>query len=264
MNPVFVLSLCTMISFPNAKINLGLHVLNKRPDGYHEMESCIYPVDLCDILEIIVADKFQFQSTGLTISGNEESNLVIKAYRLLTEEYKLPPVHIHLHKVIPMGAGLGGGSSDGAYALKMINELFSLNMPIQRLEEYASQLGSDCPFFIQNRPVIVSGTGTSLKQVEINLSGYRIEIAHPQVHVSTVEAYGMITPKKPQITIAEALKQPIANWKNSLVNDFEEPMLKRFPEIAKAKQELYDRGAIYAAMTGSGSSVFGIFKDYPE
>jgi 4-diphosphocytidyl-2-C-methyl-D-erythritol kinase len=249
-----------MITFPNAKINLGLHVLNKRPDGYHEMESCIYPVGLCDVLEIIESNTFQFQSSGLAISGKEENNLVIKAYRLLADEYKLPTVQIHLHKVIPMGAGLGGGSSDAAYALNMLNELFQLHITTEKLEAYASQLGSDCPFFIQNKPVIVSGTGTTIRPASVDLSSYRIELVHPDVHVSTAEAYSMITPKLPKISIDSALSHPVSDWNNVLVNDFEVPMLQRFPEIAKAKKAMYDKGAIYAAMTGSGSSVFGMFE----
>jgi 4-diphosphocytidyl-2-C-methyl-D-erythritol kinase len=249
-----------MITFPNAKINLGLHVLNKRPDGFHEMESCIYPVDLCDVLEIVESKKFQFQSTGIPISGTEENNLVIKAYRLLSAKYPLPPVHIHLHKIIPMGAGLGGGSSDAAYALKMLNELFELDLSLTDLETYASQLGSDCPYFIQNQPVIVSGTGTTLHPFSIDLSPYRIKLLHPKVHVSTAEAYSMITPKSPDLSISEALAYPIEEWNNVLVNDFEDSMLTRFPEISQAKKSLLEKGAVYASMTGSGSSVFGLFK----
>ena len=249
-----------MIAFPNAKINLGLHVLSKRADGFHEMESCIYPVELCDVLEIIESNDFKFQSTGLPISGNKDNNLVIKAYRLLDDEFKLTNVQIHLHKIIPMGAGLGGGSSDAAYALKILNALFELNLSDKQLESFAAELGSDCPFFIQNKPMIVSGTGTTLKRFEIDLSNYRIELEHPNVHVSTAEAYGMIKPKPSENTIESILTHPIIDWKNILTNDFEEPMCKRFTEIAKAKQSMYDKGAIYAAMSGSGSSVFGIFK----
>ena len=249
-----------MIAFPNAKINLGLHVLSKRADGFHEMESCIYPVELCDVLEIIESNDFKFQSTGLPISGNKDNNLVIKAYRLLDDEFKLTNVQIHLHKIIPMGAGLGGGSSDAAYALKILNALFELNLSDKQLESFAAELGSDCPFFIQNKPMIVSGTGTTLKRFEIDLSNYRIELEHPNVHVSTAEAYGMIKPKPSENTIESILTHPIIDWKNILTNDFEEPMCKRFTEIANAKQSMYDKGAIYAAMSGSGSSVFGIFK----
>jgi len=248
-----------MITFPNAKINLGLHVLRKRTDGYHDMESCLYPVELCDVLEIIEAKTFQFQSSGLPISGDEQSNLVIRAFRLLQADFDLPQVHIHLHKAIPMGAGLGGGSSDAAFALNMLNTLFDLNITIEKLEFYAAELGSDCPFFIQNKPMLVSGTGTTLTPCDVDLSDYRIELAHPDVHVSTSEAYRMITPKSCEHSLQEVLMSPIEQWNDSLTNDFESPMRTKFPEIRLAIDQMKKRGAIYAAMTGSGSSVFGIF-----
>ncbi len=249
-----------MITFPNAKINLGLHVMHKRADGYHEMESCIYPIALCDVLEIIKSSSFTFQSSGLPISGDEDTNLVIRAYRLLQENFDISPVQIHLHKLIPMGAGLGGGSSDAAYTLKMLDALFDLHLSIEKLEMYATRLGSDCPFFIQNKPMLVSGTGTTLTPVDLDLSRYRIELVHPNVHVSTAEAYRMLTPRLPANSLQDVLKLPTELWNGSLVNDFEAPMLAKFPEISAAKEGLITQGAIYAAMTGSGSSVFGIFR----
>jgi 4-diphosphocytidyl-2-C-methyl-D-erythritol kinase len=249
-----------MITFPNAKINLGLHVLRKRTDGYHEIESCLYPVTLCDVLEIIEAKSFSFQSSGLPISGDESQNLVLRAYQILQDDFDIPPVQIHLHKIIPMGAGLGGGSSDAAYALKVLNSLFDLELSKQNLEKYASQLGSDCPFFIENTPKLVTGTGTTLTPFDLDLSAYRIELAHPTVHVSTAEAYRMLTPKLPTNSLQSVLQTPVETWNDSLVNDFEAPMLSKFPEISKAKERLISDGAIYAAMTGSGSSVFGIFR----
>lgn len=248
-----------MISFPQAKINLGLHVLNKRDDGYHEIESCLFPIDLYETLEIIESDNFSFQSSGLKIAGNPASNLVLKAYHLLKSAFNLPPVSIYLHKVIPMGAGLGGGSSDGAFALKMLNELFELRLENNQLCEYASQLGSDCPFFIGNSPAIVTGTGTELRTINLDLSTYRIELQYAGVHVSTSEAYGLVIPRENQISLEEIIGLPVEEWQEVLKNDFEEAILSRYTKIQQAKDELIQKGAIYAAMTGTGSCVFGLF-----
>lgn len=249
-----------MITFPNAKINLGLNVLNKRPDGYHEISSCLYPVfDLCDALEMVPAERFSFSCTGLPISGSTDSNLIVKAYRLLQEKYTFGDVAIHLHKVIPMGAGLGGGSADGAFALKMLNGLFNLQLSTDVLKNLASELGSDCPFFIDNVPALVSGTGTSLEAFDLDLENYEIKLLHPEVHVSTKEAYSMVTPGPVKTDIREVLSYPVQDWQGHLINDFEGPVSEKFPEIRKAKEELLKQGAQYAAMTGSGSSVFGIF-----
>ena len=250
-----------MISFPNAKINLGLHVLFKRPEGYHAIESCLYPVlDLCDILEINQSKKLEFKTSGLSISGNLESNIVLKAYNLLKNTYKLPPISIHLHKIIPTGAGLGGGSSDGAFALKMINEIFNLDLSKVQLETVASQLGSDCPFFIENTPMIATGTGTQLEKFDLNLNEYKIRLKHPNIHISTKEAYKMITCTTPKNPLKSILKDSINNWQIKLKNNFEAPMVARYPRIGQALEELKKQGATYAAMTGSGSSVFGLFK----
>jgi len=248
-----------MISFPNAKINLGLHVLSKREDGYHDIETCLYPIKLCDILEIIESDSFSFQSSGLKIVGDSNKNLVVKAYDLLKLELDIPAVSIHLHKVIPMGAGLGGGSSDGAFVLKMLDELFDLQLINDQLLNYAGQLGSDCPFFINNIPALASGTGTDLRPIDLDLNEYRIEVRHSSVHVPTPEAYRMIRPQIPQSKIESVLHLPVSSWQESLTNDFEEPMCEQHPEILRIKNGLIKEGAIYAEMTGSGGSVFGIF-----
>jgi 4-diphosphocytidyl-2-C-methyl-D-erythritol kinase len=248
-----------MLTFPNAKINLGLNILRKRNDGYHDIESCLYPIALSDILEIVPSEKFSFQCTGLPISGDEHANLVIKAYRMLQADFELPPVAMYLHKIIPMGAGLGGGSADGAFALTMLNALFQLSLPTEKLEDYAARLGSDCPFFIQNEPALATGTGTTLAPVPVDLSAYEIKLKFPPVHVSTAEAYAGVTPRTPSLSIREILKRPVTEWQGLLQNDFEASILKKYPAIAQAKQELIGEGALYAAMSGSGAAVFGVF-----
>jgi len=249
-----------MLSFPNAKINLGLHIVAKRPDGYHNIESCFYPIPWCDALEVLPSEKLTFTSSGLDIPGTQESNLCIKAYHLLKKTYDLPGVHIHLHKVIPMGAGLGGGSSDGAFTLKMLNDLFELGIDVPSLQNLAGQLGSDCPFFIENKPVIATGTGTNFKGTTLNLSGKYIAIKHPQIHVSTQMAYSQVKPATPTHSIESILRKPIDQWKDVLQNDFEASVFAQFPEIRDVKNQLYSAGATYAAMSGSGSAVFGLFE----
>lgn len=258
-----------MVVFPNCKINLGLHITRKRPDGYHELETVFYPVQLKDALEIVHATTTQttnetngirFTATGLSIPGNSDSNLCIKAYQLLKKDFpELPPVQMHLHKVIPMGAGLGGGSSDGAFALKLLNEKFQLKLNTDQLIQYAAQLGSDCPFFILNQPCYGTGRGEILTPIELDLSGHRFVLVHPGIHVSTKWAFEQLTPAKAPRPITDILQEPLAQWKDALVNDFEAPILKAYPEIAAIKQALYDDGAAYASMSGSGSTVFGIY-----
>ncbi|MFT7036469.1 MAG: 4-diphosphocytidyl-2-C-methyl-D-erythritol kinase [Cyclobacteriaceae bacterium] len=250
-----------MISFPNAKINLGLNILSKRPDGYHNLSSCFYPLGWKDILEIIPSNRIQFTSSGIAIPGGNMNNLCIKAYNLLYNNHHIPPVHIHLHKIIPIGAGLGGGSSDAASTLKMLNNIFNLNISTTLLEEFAGQIGSDCPFFIQNKPILVSGTGTEFNPALIDLSKKKVIIIHPNIHISTKEAYSGIVPKAPKNSILKISKLPLSNWKSLLVNDFERLISLNNPEISNIKKTLYDSGAIYASMSGSGSSVFGIFKE---
>ena len=255
-----------MLTFPNAKINLGLNVIGKRPDGYHNIESVFYPVEWTDALEIIKADEFSFKSSGLEIPGEPANNLIIKAYKILVGAGLVfeNSVNIHLHKVIPMGAGIGGGSADGAFALKMLNEIFELNLSDLQLEDFASQLGSDCPFFIQNRPKFCFGRGTDFEEIDFSLKGYSLVLANPQIHISTAEAYSGVIPYTPEISIKEILKMPVSQWKELLVNDFEEKILLNHPRISEVKQELYSVGALYASMTGSGSTVFGIFENLPE
>lgn len=252
-----------MVQFPNAKINLGLSVTERRPDGYHNLETVFYPVPLCDVLEVIRGETFSFRATGLTIEGPEEENLVVRAWRLLQKRFGLPPVVVRLHKVIPSGAGLGGGSSDAAFMLKMVSDLFGLNLPQKELEAEASKLGADCPFFIRNTPAFATGTGNILTPIEVDLSGYHLVLVKPQVHVHTGEAYQSITPRQPAVSVHEVVQQPVGSWKGILVNDFEESVFRLYPQIGEIKEELYRRGAVYASMSGSGSAVYGLFRESP-
>ncbi|MEQ9465844.1 MAG: 4-(cytidine 5'-diphospho)-2-C-methyl-D-erythritol kinase [Ekhidna sp.] len=249
-----------MIAFPNAKINLGLNILSKREDGYHNIESCFYPIPWNDCLEVIEAASFAFHSYGLDIPGDSSSNLCVKAYDLIKADHDIPPVEIHLLKNIPMGAGLGGGSADGAFTLKALNDLFGLGISDLQLEAYALQLGSDCPFFIKNQPALAAGRGEQLKLINLDLSGYYLAIHNPGIHISTKEAYAGVTPKKPEHSIIDIVSKPAKEWKGTLHNDFENSIFPNHPEIAKLKQQMYDAGALYASMTGSGSTVFGVFE----
>ncbi|MEM6643079.1 MAG: 4-(cytidine 5'-diphospho)-2-C-methyl-D-erythritol kinase [Bacteroidota bacterium] len=248
-----------MIAFPNAKINLGLNVVKKREDGFHDIESCFYPIPWQDCLEVIKADEFSFHSYGLTIPGDWKSNLCVQAYQLLQEAYHIPPVEIHLLKQIPMGAGLGGGSSDGAWTLKLLNGLFELGLSDESLESLALKLGSDCPFFIRNQAALAKGKGEFLTPIDLNLTGYYLGIKNPGIHISTAEAYAGVLPKLPKQLCEDILNAPVNNWKNLLTNDFEQSVFKNHPEIEAIKGAMYSAGAIYASMTGSGSTVFGIF-----
>ncbi|MEM7296835.1 MAG: 4-(cytidine 5'-diphospho)-2-C-methyl-D-erythritol kinase [Bacteroidota bacterium] len=250
-----------MLAFPNAKINLGLNIVSKREDGYHDIESCFYPIPWQDSLEVIEAASFAFHSYGLVIPGDSSSNLCVKAYELLKADFDIPPIEIHLLKNIPMGAGLGGGSADGAFTLRLINDLFSLKISNLQLETYSLQLGSDCPFFIQNQPVIAKGRGEQLDPIDLDFSGYHLAIHNPGIHVSTTEAYSGIIPKQPKHAVQEILSKPIDEWKDFLVNDFEASIFQNHPAIAQLKDDMYQAGAIYASMTGSGSTVFGLFRD---
>lgn len=248
-----------MISFPNAKINLGLHVIRKRDDGFHDIETVFYPINMHDSLEILPAEEHSLKLYGPALPRGE--NLVTKAYRLLYEKYDIPPIDVHLLKHIPTGSGLGGGSSDAAFTLLMLNEIFKLGISNTGLKKHAALLGSDCAFFVENKPAIASGRGEILEDIEIDLSGYRIELSHPGFHVSTPEAYGLVTAVDNRPSLREIISQPISEWKNNLLNDFEEPVFKKYPAIRAAKEELYDKGAVYAAMSGSGSSIFGLFPE---
>lgn len=254
-----------MLKFPNAKINLGLNITAKREDGYHDIESCFYPIPLKDALEIIPSKKLSFKTTGLKIPGNPNNNLVLKAYFLLNTYFDLPPVDIILHKNIPMGAGMGGGSADGAFMLTLLNEYFELNISTYKLEQYALKLGSDCPFFIENKPKLVSGRGEIFENTKLNLSGYYLALIYPEIHISTAEAYSGIKPQKSEISIKEIIENyPIDKWKTLLYNDFEKSVFEKYPQLNKIKNDFYKDGALYASMTGSGSTIFGLFKENPE
>jgi len=253
-----------MIVFPNAKINIGLNIVEKREDGFHNVESIMYPIkSLHDVLEVIeckAGGNVEFVSTGIKIPGALKSNLCIKAYELLKKDYNLPFVKIHLHKVIPIGAGLGGGSADAAFMLIALNKLFKLGLSDENLEEYAKILGSDCAFFIKNNPVYASGKGDCFNAVDMDLSDYTIKVEYPELHIGTREAYAGIIPMKTKKNLKDLIKLPIENWKGLIKNDFEISIFPNHYQIEELKESFYKEGAIYAAMTGSGSSVFGIFK----
>ena len=252
-----------MLDFPNAKINLGLLVTSKRADGFHNLESCFYPVKWTDALEILPAPELRFDMTGLPVPGNPESNLCLKAYRLLQRDFNLPAVHMHLHKVLPMGAGLGGGSADAAFALRILNRMFELNLSADVLEEYARQLGSDCAFFIRNKPVVATEKGDVFSPTVVDLSGYTCVIVYPGIHITTAEAYGSIKAQEPECHIDILLKQDVSIWKDILKNDFEKALFPKYPELPQIKEKLYEAGAEYASMTGSGSAVYGLFRQEP-
>ncbi len=254
-----------MISFPNAKINLGLEILNRREDGYHNICSLFYPVNWCDVLEIIPASKFSFQSSGLTISGNLEENLCVKAYRLLQNQYNLPPVAIHLHKIIPMGAGLGGGSADASFTLMMLNDIFNLNLSPFKLMNFAGQLGSDCAFFVQNTPSLATNKGDDIHPVPFSLAGKHIIIIYANIFISSAKAYANIKPRNKRSHLLEDLnKRPIQEWQQYIVNDFEKNAYEQFPILRKVIFYLHQLGADYISLTGSGSAIYGIFKNKPE
>lgn len=253
-----------MITFPNAKINLGLNIVEKRPDGYHNLETIFYPIPLQDALEITPWEggerKYKLAQSGIQIAGDDEHNLVVKAYKLLDSLYNLPPIEINLLKHIPSGAGLGGGSADAAFMLCMLNQHFQLNIPNEQLEVYAAQLGADCAFFVENKPTFAEGIGNIFSPIELSLKGYKLVLVKPDIFVSTRDAFAQIKPKRPTISLKEVAKMPIEAWKTYMVNDFEESVFPQFPAIADIKAKLYDMGAIYASMSGSGSSVFALFK----
>ncbi|OAV73655.1 4-diphosphocytidyl-2-C-methyl-D-erythritol kinase [Bacteroidales bacterium Barb6] len=250
-----------MICFPNAKINLGLNVVSRRLDGYHNIETVFYPIPIKDALEVIVADKESFTQTGIPIGGAPEKNLVMKALTLLRERCVVPPLDIYLRKAVPFGAGLGGGSSDAAFMLRLVNEVFRLGLSLDELEETAQSVGADCPFFIRNTPVFASGTGNVFTPVTLSLKGYHLCLVKPDVTVSTPEAYAMITPAEPAVSPKDSIAMPVRDWKGRLTNDFEPPVFDRHPVIGAIKERLYKEGAVYASMSGSGSSVFGLFEE---
>ena len=254
-----------MVVFPNAKINLGLNIINKRPDGYHNIASCFYPVPWCDILEFVPGEMLSFQSTGIPIPGQEAENLCLKAYHLIKRDFDIPPLSIHLHKIIPIGGGLGGGSADGSFMLKALNEYFELNIPVKVLKDYAGRIGSDCPFFMENKPLLAEGTGDLLSPLSIDLTGWHLVIVVPDIHVSTAVAYKNVTPAQPKYALPDIIEsKPPEAWNSLLSNDFEVSVFSQFPEIAKLKNEFYRQGAVYASMSGSGASVYGLFEKTPQ
>ncbi|MCF8297260.1 MAG: 4-(cytidine 5'-diphospho)-2-C-methyl-D-erythritol kinase [Saprospiraceae bacterium] len=255
-----------MINYPNCKINLGLSVTEKRTDGFHNIETIFYPVGLCDILEIIVSpnNRLVFQASGLEIDGDANENLCVKAFELLKWKLNIPEVHIHLHKIIPFGAGLGGGSADAAFTIKLLNELHFLSLSEEEQINFAKKLGADCAFFIKNKPLFAFGKGDEFEDIEIDLKGYYIVIVKPDISVNTSLAYSQIKAQKPELSIKDAIKKPIKEWKDCLKNDFEKVVFEEYPEIKKIKTELYESGAVYASMSGSGSAVYGLFDEKPE
>ena len=256
--------LLAMVVFPNAKINLGLHILRKRPDGFHEIASCMYPIGWTDALEIVPAEQFSFVSSGIAIPGDAATNLCVKAYQLLQADYTLPPVAIHLHKVVPIGAGLGGGSADAAFTLKALSELFELGLAVAELKRYATQLGSDCAFFIENTPQYCTGRGECCEALPLSLSGKWILLINPGVHIATSEAYAGVRPRQPEKALRDLLSAPLSTWRETVSNDFEASLFSSYPLLSQLKEELYHHGATYASMSGSGSTVFGIFEKEPE
>jgi 4-diphosphocytidyl-2-C-methyl-D-erythritol kinase len=252
-----------MLAFPNAKINLGLRILRKRPDGFHEIDSCFYPIGWADALELLPAEATGFSSSGIAIDGDPLDNLCMRAYRLLAADHPLPPVRMHLHKAVPIGAGMGGGSADGAFALRLLDEAFGLGLGEEALCAYAARMGSDCPFFVANRPAMVSGRGEILQPASLSLAGWHLAVAYPNLHISTKEAYAGIVPAVPEESVAEVLALPAEEWEGRLRNDFEASLFPKYPQLPALKQAFYGQGAVYASMTGSGSAVFGLFRNDP-
>lgn len=253
-----------MVVFPNCKINIGLYITGKRPDCYHNLATVFFPLPLKDVLEIIATDKpggeVEFTSSGLPVSGKAEDNFCVKAYHLLRKDFPaIPFINMHLHKAIPMGAGLGGGSADAAFTLQLLNDKFNLGIDKPTLLDYALQLGSDCPFFIQNQPCFATGRGELLQPIDLDLSAYHFLLVNPGIHVSTAEAFSKISISNNGEDLLQQIAQPVETWQQNISNEFEIPVFELYPEIAAIKQQLYDAAAVYASMSGSGSSVYGIF-----
>ena len=250
-----------MVSFPPCKINLGLQITGKRLDGYHELVTCFYPVPWLDVLEVIPAASFSFSTSGIELPGGPSDNLCVRAYELMKNEYAVQPVAMYLLKLLPIGAGLGGGSSDGAYVLTMLNQLFDLALSADTLRGLAATLGSDCPFFIDPRPMLGTGRGEILSKLRFTLKGKYLAIVKPPMEISTAYAYSKVTPRTPEVDLRDTLEnRPIREWKELLRNDFEEPLFSEFPLLADIRQTLYLQGAVYAGMSGSGSAVYGLFE----
>jgi 4-diphosphocytidyl-2-C-methyl-D-erythritol kinase len=255
-----------MICFPNAKINIGLNIIEKRDDGFHNIQSVMYPVALKDALEIIANqetdEQILFSSSGIHIPGDPSTNLILKAYHLIAQDYSLPRIKVHLHKHIPIGAGLGGGSSDAAFFIRLLNNKFELGLSWGEMHHYARQLGSDCSFFISNKPAFAEGKGDQYESLNLNMSGYHFVLVYPNIHINTAKAYSGTKPGIPARSLEEdIIHVPVDQWKQFIHNDFEDSIFPQFPEIKALKEKLYSAGAIYAAMSGSGSTLYGIFKN---
>jgi len=253
-----------MIVFPNVKINIGLSVLDTRSDGYHNLESIFYPVMLCDILEIVKSDRFSFTVTGIVPEGNSEDNLVVRAFRLFEKDFSISPVQIILHKTVPTGSGLGAGSSDGAFMLTALNELFDIGLSNEKLKWYAGLLGSDCPFFIENKPALITGRGELISETNFDLSGYFIKIVHDGIHISTRDAFSELDSRKKSDFSTQDFNTLTRQNFQTLSNDFENFALKKYPVLNQIKKDLKNEGALYVSMTGSGSAFYGIFEKEPE
>jgi 4-diphosphocytidyl-2-C-methyl-D-erythritol kinase len=258
-----------VIRFPIAKINLGLNIVERRPDGYHNLETVFYPVPIKDVLEVFPMDeKFpssvdcDLKVSNIQIEGDEQKNLVVRAYQLLKQDFpqQMQRVHAHLFKRIPTQAGMGGGSSDCAVMISLLNDLFGLGLNNQQMIDYAARLGADCPFFVLNRPVYAEGIGERMQPIHLDLSSWVLAIVRPNIPVSTKEAFSYIHPKRPAKNCREIVAQPVETWRDELTNDFEPSVFQIHPEIGQIKDDLYQMGAVYAAMSGSGSALFGLFR----
>lgn len=260
-----------MICFPNAKINLGLNIIEKRTDGFHNIETVFYPIQWCDALEAVEnkgfrkgEEKLQLSFSGIAIEGNPSDNLINRAYKLINENYQLPPLKVHLHKVIPIGAGLGGGSSDAAFFIKLLNDKFQLNLSTEEQKDFAKPLGSDCAFFIENKPLFAEEKGEVFSEVKVDLSDYHIVVVYPNIHSNTAVAYKNILPQKPAEHIKSVIALEAGSWKEKLQNGFEKNIFRIYPELQRIKELFYAKGAVYASMSGSGSAMFGLFEKEVE
>ncbi len=256
-----------MIRFSNCKLNLGLYVTAKRPDGYHEIRSVMYPVDdLNDAIEVVPSDSdgVEFTSSGLLLDCPEDKNLCVRTYRLMKERYGIGGVKMHIHKTVPFGAGLGGGSSDAVCVIRLLDDLFCLRLDEEEMESVAGELGSDTVFFVRNRPAMASGRGEIIRPIDLSLEGWHVLVVKPDFSVGTAQAYGGICPRPMDAPLEELIGAGPECWKDRLKNDFEEPVFRLYPELARIKSDLYDAGAVYAAMSGSGSAVFGLFREEPR
>ncbi|WP_324671986.1 4-(cytidine 5'-diphospho)-2-C-methyl-D-erythritol kinase [Hymenobacter sp. GOD-10R] len=248
-----------MLVFPNAKLNLGLYITSQRPDGFRNLESVFVPLPWCDAFEVLPADAASLTLSGIPIPGDPATNLCWRAYELLKADFHLPPVQMHLHKAVPIGAGLGGGSGDAAFALRALADLFELNLSPEILEDYARRLGSDCAFFIRNKPVFAYEKGDVFEPISLNVTGMGCKVIYPGLHISTAEAYARVVPRAPRHDLRTSLAQPIEQWHELVSNDFEEALIPYYPILGELKQALYNAGAAYVSLSGSGSAVYGLF-----